>query len=197
MSVDRNIFKALVSRRPKIVIGELPPPQRTPGDVPQEALPDLARGERVLAVAQEDASGHWLVLTTFRLLERSSEGLTALERAWHEVDTGTWDPDLWVLSISFTDGLNGRQWQLKTQTGPGQVPQVLRERTTATVVLMRVVDLGPRRTARVTVRKDLATRELDEQVILGRGSRTDDPELMAAIDRARADVRNQTGMAPG
>ncbi|QFG68854.1 hypothetical protein [Ornithinimicrobium pratense] len=192
----RNIVKAFFSRRPKIVIGELPPPQRAPRDIPKEAVPELTRGERVLAVAQEDASGHWLVLTTYRLLERSSEGLTALERAWHEVDTGTWDPDLWVLSISFTDGLNGRQWQLKTQTGPGEVPQVLRERTTATVVLMRVVDLGPRRTARVTVRKDLATRELDEQVILGRGARSDDAELMASIDRARADVRNQAGMPP-
>ncbi|WP_131105072.1 hypothetical protein [Ornithinimicrobium sufpigmenti] len=187
---------ALFRRRPKIVIGELPPPQRAPKDIPQEALPELTRGERVLAVAQEDASGHWLVLTTYRLLERSAEGLTALERSWHEVDTGTWDPDLWVLSVSFTDGDHGRQWQLKSQTGPGEVPQVLRERTTATVVLMRVVDLGPRRTARVTVRKNLATRELDEQVILGRGSRTDDRELMAAVDRARGDLRNQTGLPP-
>lgn len=187
---------ALFKRRPKIVIGELPPPQRAPKDIPREALPELARGERVLAVAQEDASGNWLVLTTYRLLERSAEGMTALERPWHEVDTGTWDPDLWVLSVSFTDGLNGRQWQLKSQTGPGEVPQVLRERTTATVVLMRVVDLGRHRTARVTVRKDLATRELDEQVILGRGARTDDAELMAAVDRARADLRNQTGLPP-
>lgn len=192
----RNIFKALLSPRPKIVIGELPPPQRGPGDIPKPAVPELARGERVLAVAQEDAAGHWLVLTTFRLLERSAEGLTALERAWHEVDTGTWNPDLWLLTVSFTDGLHPRQWQLKTQTGPGDVPQVLRERTTATVVLMREVDLGPRRTARVTVRKDLATRELTEQVILGRGTRTDDAELMAAVDRAREDVRNQTGLPP-
>lgn len=196
MSVARNIFKALVSRRPKTVIGELPPPQRTAGDVPKQALPELARGERVLAVAQEDAAGHWLVLTTFRLLERSAEGMTLLERAWHEVDTGTWDPDLWLLTVSFTDGLNPRQWQLKTQTGPGNVPQVLRERTTASVVLMRVVNLGPRRSARVTIRKDLATRELAEQVILGRGARTDDAELMAAVDQAREDLRGQTGLPP-
>lgn len=187
---------ALFKRRPKIVIGEIPPPQRTPADIPREAVPELARGERVLAVAQEDMAGGWLVLTTFRLMERSGEGMTLLERPWHEVDTGTWDPDLWMLSVSFTDGLNARQWQLKTQTGPADVPQVLRERTTATVVLMRLVDLGRRRTARVTVRKDLATRELTEEVILGRGARTDDSELMAAVDRARADLRNQAGLPP-
>ena len=187
---------ALFRRRPKIVIGETPPPQRTPGDIPQEARPELSRGERVLAVAQEDAGGHWLVLTTFRLLERTAEGLTALERAWHEVDTGTWDPDLWMLSVSFTDGLNGRQWQLKTQTGPGEVPQVLRERTSATVVLLRAVDLGPRRTARVTIRKDLATRELLDQVILGRAVRSDDTELMEAVEESRRDLRSQAGLPP-
>lgn len=194
MSVARNIFKALVTRRPKIVIGEIPPPQRTPRDIPRAALPELARGERVLAVGQEDGAGRWLVLTTLRLLERSPEGMSLLDRSWHEVDTGTWNPDLWMLSVSFVDGLHPRQWQLKTQTGPGDLPQVLRERTTATVVLMREVDLGPRRSARVTIRKDLATRELTEQVILGRAARTDDTELMAAVDRARDDLRTQTGL---
>jgi hypothetical protein len=194
--VARNIFKALVTPRPKTVIGEVPPPQRGPGDIPKPALPELARGERVLAVGQEDGAGRWLVLTTFRLLERSPEGMTLLERPWHEVDTGTWNPDLWMLSVSFVDGLHPRQWQLKTQTGPADVPQVLRERTTATVVLLRVVDLGPRRAARVTVRKDLASRELGEQVVLGRGARTDDAELMAAIRRARDDLRTQTGLPP-
>lgn len=192
----RNIFKALVTPRPKTVIGEVPPPQRGPGDIPRPALPELARGERVLAVGQEDGAGRWLVLTTFRLLERSPEGMTLLERPWHEVDTGTWNPDLWMLSVSFVDGLHPRQWQLKAQTGPADVPQVLRERTTATVVLMRVVDLGPRRSARVTIRKDLATRELAEQVVLGRGARTDDAALMAAIHRARDDLRTQTGLPP-
>lgn len=181
-------------RRKKTVIGALPPPQRRVEDIPDAARPELSRGERVLAVAQEDAAGHWLVLTTSRLLERTAEGLTVLERPWHEVDTGAWDPDLWVLAASFTDGLNGRQWQLKSQTGPGQVPQVFRERTSATVVLMRRVELGPRRTARVSLRKDLATRELVEQVILGRGTRADDAELAQAVEAARADLRAQAGL---
>lgn len=187
---------ALFRRRPRIVIGELPPPQRRPVDVPREALPDLAPGERVLAVAQEDSAGHWLVLTTYRLLERTAEGLTVLERPWHEVDTGAWDPDLWVLAVSFTDGLGGRQWQLKSQTGPGEVPVVLRERTQASVVLLREVDLGPRRTARVTIRKDLASRELVEQVLVSRGTGGADPELVAAVDEARTDLRTQTGLPP-
>lgn len=183
-------------RRPKTVIGELPPPQRSADDLPPEARPDLARGEQVLAVAQEDASGHWLVLTTFRLLERTPAGETVLERPWHEVDTGAWDPDLWVLSVSFVEGLGGRQWQLQSQTGPGTVPQVFRERTQASVVLTRSLDLGRRRTARVSVRKVLQTRELVEQVIWGRGSQRDDTELAAAVYAARFEVRDQVGLPP-
>lgn len=183
-------------RRPKTVIGELPPPQRSAEDIPREARPDLARGEQVLAVAQEDGGGHWLVLTTYRLLERTAAGDTVLERPWHEVDTGAWDPDLWVLSVSFVDALGGRQWQLQSQTGPGMVPQVFRERTQASVVLTRSLDLGRRRTARVSVRKVLATRELVEQVIWGRGASQDDAELAALVHAARFEVRDQVGLPP-
>ncbi|WP_134773589.1 hypothetical protein [Ornithinimicrobium flavum] len=183
-------------RGPKKVIGALPPPERTPADLPTQARPRLGAGERLLAVAQEDAGGHWLVLTSYRLLERTTDGDTVLERPWHEVDAGAWNPDLWVLAVSFVDGLGGRQWQLKTQTGPGQVPQVFRERTQASVVLTRSVDLGSRRSARVSVRKVLDTRELVEQVLWGRGSRRDDEELARRVRAARFEVRDQVGMPP-
>lgn len=183
-------------RGPKKVIGALPPPARTPADIPAAARPRLEAGERILAVAQEDAGGHWLVLTSYRLLERTPDGDTALERPWHEVDAGAWNPDLWVLATSFVDGLGGRQWQLKTQTGPGQVPQVFRERTQASVVLTRSVDLGARRTARVSVRKVLDSRELVEQVLWGRGTRRDDEELTRRVRAARFEVRDQVGLPP-
>jgi hypothetical protein len=183
-------------RGPKKVIGALPPPARTPADIPAAARPRLEAGERILAVAQEDAGGHWLVLTSYRLLERTPDGDTALERPWHEVDAGAWNPDLWVLATSFVDGLGGRQWQLKTQTGPGQVPQVFRERTQASVVLTRSVDLGARRTARVSVRKVLDSRELVEQVLWGRGTRRDDEELARRVRAARFEVRDQVGLPP-
>ena len=169
----------------------------TPGaKLPAAAQPDLARGEQVLATAQEDAHGHWLVLTTYRLLEVTAEGEVVLERPWHEVDTGSWDPDLWALAVLFVDGLGGRQWVLQRRTGHGMVPEVFRERTSATVVLTRAVDLGPRRTARVTIRKVLPTRELEEQVLYGRGSGESDAELAAEVRAARMDLRDQVGLPP-
>ncbi|GGK61392.1 hypothetical protein [Ornithinimicrobium pekingense] len=184
-------------RRPTRIIGpEVPPAEGRPDDLPGSARPELGRGEQVLATAREDATGHWLVLTTWRLLERTEDGTTVLDRPWHEVDTGSWDPDTWVLSVLFVDGLHGRQWRLQRLTGPGRVPEVFRDRTTASVVLTRPVELGARRTARVTVRTDLQSRELREQVLLGRGARDDDRELAAAVLLARQELREQTGMEP-
>lgn len=173
-----------------------PRPEQPGATLPEAARPELARGEQVLAFAQEDGHGHWLVLTTFRLLERTDDGLTVLERPWHEVDTGSWDPDLWALSVAFVDGLAGRQWVLQRRTGHRMVPEVFRERTSATVVLTRAIDLGPRRIARVTIRKILPTRELVEQVLYGRGPGAADPELAAQVRAARVDLRDQVGLAP-
>ena len=171
-------------------------PERSAEDVPQGAREPLGRGEQLLASAQEDSAGHWLLLTTWRLLERTDDGETLLERAWHEVDSGAWNPETWTLAASFVDGLEGRQWTLRRLTGPGLVPEVFRERTSASVVLTRVVDLGPRRSARVTVRNDLRTRELVEQVLLGRGSRPDDEALREQVLLARQELRGQVGMDP-
>lgn len=171
-------------------------PESPDAQLPAAARPELARSERVLATAQEDAHGHWLVLTTYRLLEVTDEGQSVLERPWHEVDTGSWDPDLWALAVLFVDGLGGRQWVLQRRTGPGMVPEVFRERTSASVVLTRAVDLGPRRTARVTIRKVLATRELVEQVLYGRGAGAADVELAGQVRAARLDLRDQVGLAP-
>ncbi|HSP61296.1 MAG TPA: hypothetical protein VLO09_09570 [Ornithinimicrobium sp.] len=183
-------------RRPRGDRSAAPRPDRSPKDVPAGVLPELQRGEQVLATAQEDASGHWVVLTTWRLLERTTEGGSVTERPWHEVDSGAWDPDEWLLTVDFVDGGDPRRWRLRDRTGPGSVPVVLRDRTTASVVLTRGVDLGPRRTARVTVRKVLDTRELVEQVLLGPGARLVDAQLARAVHEARRDVRDQAGLDP-
>jgi hypothetical protein len=171
-------------------------PAGKPDDVPAAARVQLGRGEHLVASAQEDAGGAWLLLTTWRLLERTEDGRTALERPWHEVDAGQWNPDTWVLSVTFVDGVEARQWSLQRRTGPGLVPEAFRDRTTASVVLVRPVDLGPRRTARVTIRTDLRTRGLVEQVLLGRGTRRDDAELMAQVHLARQELRGQVGLEP-
>lgn len=154
------------------------------------------RGEQVLAQAQDDLTSVWVVLTTYRLLTLTEGGEVALDRPWHEVDTGAWDPDSSTLSLSWVGGTRGLQWQLRQRTGEGGVPQVFRDRVSASVVLVREVDLGARRTARVSIREVLGTRELVDQVLRGRGAQADDHELDREIERCRRGLREQVGLPP-
>jgi hypothetical protein len=154
------------------------------------------RGESVLAAAQDDASGQWLALTTYRVVVLAAAGEVGLERPWHEVATGTWEPESSTLSLSWVGSERAVQWVLRRRTGPGRVPQVFRERVSASVVQVREVSLGSKRTARVSVRSVLDTRELVDQVILGRGSSAMDAELAAEVAQVRAEVRASVGLPP-
>lgn len=165
-------------------------------ELPAQCQPELTRGEKVLASAQEDNTGVWIVLTTYRILTMAENGDVQVNREWHEVDTGSWDPDTFTLSASWIDSVRGLQWQLRKVTGPGRIPEVFRERVSASVILVREVNLGSKRTARITIRKILATRELIDQVILGRAAHGVDPELAAATEEIRQELRGQAGLSP-
>ena len=164
------------------------------GAVP--AVPDEVR-----AAARDDVTGGWVVATQWRLLlVADPDGPTGprveLDRPWLEVDSGAWDPDTTVLSVTWVGGGAGQQWTLRRLTGPGKMPETFWERVQASVVLTREVDLGPRRKARVAIRKALDTRELVDQVILGRGSRPGDSELAREVAISRAELRDQVGLPP-
>ena len=83
-------------------------------------------------------------------------------------------------------------------TTPGMLPETLRERVQASVVLVEAVDLGGRRTARVVVRKDLATGHLLSQAVLGPGVRSGDPGVSEQVRAGLARVREQvrSGLSP-
>lgn len=164
--------------------------------LPEDMHLRLDRGERTLAVAQDDLTGSWVALTTYRIVVLSHTGDVQVDRPWHDVDTGAWDPDSYTLSLSWVGGSRGLQWQVRTRTGPGRLPEVFWERVQASVVLMREVDLGQRRSARVSIRKVLSTRELVDQVLPGRGARGEDRELAAAVEATRRDLRDQVGLPP-
>lgn len=163
--------------------------------IPAEVLTraGLQRRERVLAGAQDDMTGSWVVLTTFRMIVVSQ---TAVEsaRPWLEVDAGSWDPESGALSLTWVGGGRAMQWRFLKRTGPGRVPETFRERVSASIVLQEHLDLGGGRTARVVIREDLSTRELREQVLLGRRARADDAELAEQIRGVRTLLRDQVGM---
>jgi hypothetical protein len=164
--------------------------ERLPADVRRAV--GLGSGERVLSWAREEASGTTVVATNHALYAVDPAGARTLARPWHDVDGGTWSVELTALTVTWVDGAKASQWVLGATS---LLPETLRERVQASVVLAQRIELGSRRSAKVVIRQDLASGGLVEQVVLGRGVRADDPELVARTEAALADLREQVGLA--
>jgi hypothetical protein len=168
---------------------------------------ELAKGERVLAFAIDDNTGGYVVATTYALavftpageasdLEKSSAEKSSAERIlrrrWLSVDAGAWEPVTATLTVTWADGRRAGQWSFRDQQT--LLPETVRERVQASVVLSTRLNLGDRRTGRVAIRQDFATRELIPQTILGRYARADDAEVQAHVQAALAHLRDQVGL---
>ncbi len=150
----------------------------------------LAHGERVLGGALDLDTQAWLVVTNHALVLVGPDHVTSWRRPWHEVDAGSWSRETSSLTVTWADRGRPGQWRM----GDEQLfLQTLRERVQASVVLAEELQLSGRRTGRAVIRQDLATGELLEQVVLGRGVRDDD-EVAAASAVALAWLREQVGM---
>ena len=156
----------------------------------------LAPGERVLSFAEELAGGQptgtTVVATTYGLYAVDAAGTRVVGRPWHEVDAGSWSSELQQLTVTWVDRAKPAQWVLGDSS---LLPETLRERVQASVVLAQKLEVGPRRSARAVIRQDLATGDLVEQVVLGRNARADDAELALAADEALDYLREQVGLS--
>lgn len=159
---------------------------------PIAAALDLAKGERALAFGIDDHTGGYVVATTHALAVVASNGERALRRRWLSVDAAAWEPDTAGLTVTWADRSRGGQWSFRDQVT--RLPETLRERVQASVVLSTRLTLGDRRTGRVAIRQDFATRELIAQTILGPYARADDPEVQAHVQAALAHLRDQVGL---
>ena len=163
---------------------------------------ELAKGERILAFAVDDNTGAHVVATTYTLaVVRTGAGTPAagtpavervVRRRWLSVDAGAWEPETATLTVTWADGRRAGQWSFRDQ--PTLLPETVRERVQASVVLATRLNLDDRRTGRVAIRQDFATRELISQTILGRFARADDPEVQAHVEAALAHLRDQVGL---
>jgi len=155
---------------------------------------DREEHEKLLAWAVEDGSGVTVVAGRHRLyaVAPGPDGLAvALSRPWHLVDAGLWSGEDGSLRVTWVDGERPARFVL---ADPGLLPETLRERVQASVVLSEAIDLGNRRTARVVVREDLTTRALLSQVLLGPGVRSTDPGVAEQVRVGLARVREQVGL---
>jgi hypothetical protein len=178
---------------------------------------ELAKGERVLSFGVDDNTGAFVVATTHSLAVVSLTAVTAdvvpataetstaetstaerptaartLRRRWLSVDAGAWEPETATLTVTWAEGGRGAQWSFRGQET--LLPETLRERVQASVVIATRLTLGDRRSGRVAIRQDFATRELISQTILGRYTRADDPEVQAHVQAALAHLRDQVGL---
>lgn len=169
---------------------------RRPG-VPDDVAAAIAPedGDKLLAWAAEQRTGGTVVAGRHRLHAVASgpDGLVvALSRPWHLVDAGTWDGDTTTLTVTWVDGQPPARFVLSE---PGMLPETLRERVQASVVYAEAVDLGNRRSAKVVVRKDLATGRLLSQAILPKGVRGTDEGVGERVRAGLARVREQVGLS--
>ena len=150
---------------------------------------DLGRGEHVLAVARTLDDSH-VVITTHRFVVVDPAGQAHLSRPWHLVDGGAWDQASETLRVTWVSA-PPTSFRLRADQ---DFHGAFRERVQATVVLEEFVEFGPRLRARAAIRRDLATGDLVEQVITGRGVSIDDPQVRQACEAALLRLREQIGL---
>jgi hypothetical protein len=149
----------------------------------RRSLPEgliLGKGERVLAVSGGT------VATDGALYFRHDDGFTRLP--WERVQQAVWKDGLLVVRE-----VGGARHTVPL-ADPGSVPEAVRERVTATVVVSSHVKLsagGVRIAARRPARRD---GELRWTFVFDSGLDPADPGLLAEAEQALEDLRRQTGL---
>ncbi len=151
----------------------------------------LERHERILA-AGSDVSGRWVVATNLAIHLPGESGAPHHRVPWEQVEHAEWDRDAELLRVTETAPLGEPQ---PTSTFRFEQPDVsllglIRERITASVVFEQRVALRGRRGIRVIARRAPGVgTALLWAVAFDEGIDPDDPEILAAAERALAAVR--------
>jgi hypothetical protein len=168
---------------------------RLPGRSAEPVLPNAERaalelhdGERVLAAAPVTGGG-WAVASEHAL------HLPGARLPWFTVLRAAWDRDDDVLTVeTVTDGdIPGTHRILPLDT-PGRVPEVVRERVSASIVLTERVWLRPSVGLLVVARRVPGSTELGWQLVLDEGLDPQDPELQSLAQQALEEVRTRSGL---
>lgn len=149
-------------------------------------------GERLLAWGAGD-NGE--VLASTRAMYLPSAGQLApaeiIRLPWTWIDRASWeDPD--VVIEARIEG-SPRRWRVALSE-PGRLPEVIRERVTASIVISEHVDLVDVGGARIVGRRSDADEPVEWSVTFDPGLDPNDPQLRAAAVNALADLRDSLGI---
>ncbi|MFF5243394.1 hypothetical protein ACFY3V_03870 [Streptosporangium sp. NPDC000095] len=148
---------------------------RMPPEVRAAAVP----GDRVLAYA-EGPDGY--VIAADKALYLGGERVP-----WFQVDRGVWDEE--GLTVTTTDGRSHRALLPE----PGRIPEAVRERVIASIVVNHYVPLDARGGVRLVARKADADRLIWE-FVFDVGLDPDDPGLRALAEQALEETRRSFGV---
>ncbi len=152
---------------------------RLPDDVRQALA--LAPGERVISAGRDSTDG-WVVATDLAL------HAPGRRMAWTDVVHAQWLPDDETLAVEPLPG-TVPTWRLSLRE-PGRLPETVRERVMASIVMSRRVSLpggGARLVARRTGSGE--TGELLWQVVPDPGTDLTDPLVRADVETQLATMR--------
>ena len=150
---------------------------------------DVAPGERVLA---------WTGATTGEVLAGTREALylQGTRLAWEDVEAADWDRDTEMFRVVEVGTWGEVRGEHRFVIGePRRLLELVRERVTASVLLVRHVPLEGRRGLRVIARRspagDRGVRWLYEY---DAGIDPGDPVVVLAAENALADARSEVGL---
>jgi len=155
-------------------------------------LPDAARAalglgakDRVNAAARL-RDGSWVAATTDALL------LGDVELDWVSVTHARWNRDEETLSLRWLteEGTGARDLRLDQ---PGDLPETVYARVTATVVLSRHVPVVGKQGVRIAARRPGGGGEVTWQVVPDRGVDPDDPAVLAVVDQTLRSMAEELG----
>ncbi len=149
----------------------------------------LERGERVLAAGRL-VDRRWVVATTQALHVTTEDG--EQRHGWDRVAAAVWSDTASMLQVTWVD--ERRQLLLELAGDAGFLPEVIRERVEASVVLARRFAVQGRRGVRVAVRRVAPGSPLHTQVVADHGVDLADPDVATRVELELADLREQTGM---
>ncbi len=155
-----------------------------------DRIPDDARvalalrpRERVLAAAAQ-ADGTWLAAT-----ERALVG-PGLRIAWADVAHARWHDEELALTVDpVADAFTPARFPLPE---PGRLPETVRERVMASIVVTRHVSV-PRHGGVRVVGRDVGSRDLVWQVVPDAGVDGEDADVRAVTDALVRELRGELG----
>ena len=113
---------------------------------------------------------------------------------WDRVLRASWEPEIVEVTAQSAGGGRPAVYRVRIDTDPGVLPEVVRERVTASIVVQHHAVLDGDRGARFIARRVPGTTDLRWSVVFDPGLDPTDPALRDAADEVLTTLRTSLGI---